>query len=160
MIATTIALASCSEGSKVESQDENEEATQEEVAAPESSADATAETIKHHLDAFGSGDMEALMSDYTEESVVLTPNGMLSGLEQIQGLFESMGPMFPKEGTDFALDTMIVDNDMGFIVWHATTPVVSIPLGTDTYVVLGGKIMRQSFAAQVIPVATEAAAAE
>ena len=95
--------------------------------------------------------MDALLSDYTEESVVLTPDTTLIGLDQIKALFANMGSMFPAEGSEFVLDRMDINNELGYIIWHANTPIVKIPLGTDTYIVKDGKIIKQTFAAKVEP---------
>ncbi len=126
-----------------------EEKTEEIVQAPAVSSEATKKVIEHHLQAFGSGDIEAVLSDYTEESIVITPEATLKGLDQIKGLFTKIGSLFPAEGSDFSLDRMDVTNELGYIVWHATTPIVVIPLGTDTYVVKDNKIMIQTFAAKL-----------
>lgn len=125
------------------------ETTVETVASPVIDGAMTEKVIKHHLEAFGSGDMDALLSDYTEESVVITPDTTLIGLEPIKALFENLGSLFPAEGTEFVLDRMDVNDELGYIIWHANTPIVTIPLGTDTYVVEDGKIMKQTFAAKV-----------
>ncbi len=38
-------------------------------------ADQTEKTLLHHLEALGEGDIDAVMSDYTEDSVIITPDG-------------------------------------------------------------------------------------
>ena len=127
------------------------ETSKEAAAIPVIDSKTTEKVIQHHLAAFGSGDMDALLSDYTEESVVLTPDTTLIGLDQIKALFANMGSMFPAEGSEFVLDRMDINNELGYIIWHANTPIVKIPLGTDTYIVKDGKIIKQTFAAKVEP---------
>ena len=109
------------------------------------------EVLNHHLATFGQNDLEALMTDYTENSVVITPDTTYTGLASIKALFGNLLPLFPTEGTDFKVDQMIVQDDLAYIVWHANTPTVDIPLGTDTYLIEDGKILRQTFAAAVNP---------
>lgn len=156
VIISGIVLASCANEVKKEpvvaETNVAEEVTEK---MPVVNAEATKMVIEHHLQAFGSGDIEAIMSDYTEESVVITPEATLRGLEQIKGLFTQMLTMFPEEGSEFVLDRMDIDNELGYIFWHANTPVVEIPLGTDTYIVQDGKIMKQTFAAKLNMVAAE-----
>jgi hypothetical protein len=41
-------------------------------------ADQTTATLSRHLQAFGSGSVDALLSDYTEESGVSPPSGTTS----------------------------------------------------------------------------------
>ena len=44
--------------------------------------------LVHHLTAFGYNDLDEIMKDYTETSVVLTPNGSINGLVAIRNFFE------------------------------------------------------------------------
>ena len=44
---------------------------------------STEATLAHHLQAFGEG-LDALLSDYTEESVLFTPNGMVRGIDELR----------------------------------------------------------------------------
>ena len=48
----------------------------------------THDVLMHHLTAFGNNDLEEILKDYTQQSELLTPNGPLKGLEEIQSFFE------------------------------------------------------------------------
>jgi len=122
------------------------------VDVPVDMSESTTAVVNHHLEAFGSNNMEELMADYTDESVLMTPDGNFTGLAEIQGLFEQVVPMFPVEGTEFVMDKMVVDNNMAFVVWHAVTPVVEAELATDTFIIKDGKIFRQTFAGLIKPI--------
>jgi hypothetical protein len=50
------------------------------------------------------------------------------------------------------MDKMIIENELAYIVWHAKTPTIEIPLGTDTFIIKSGKIKRQTFAAVINPI--------
>jgi hypothetical protein len=149
IIIAGLILSSCGNTEITANDTTSDNDTIADVIAPASNDSITEAVTQHHLAAFGSGDMDDLMSDYTEESIIITPEATVTGLEQIRGLFEKLGSMFPAEGSEFALDRMDVNNELAYIIWHANTPIVSIPLGTDTYVVTDGKIMKQTFAAKV-----------
>ena len=41
-------------------------------------AATTHEVLTHHLDTFGKGDLTGVMADYSPESRLFTPNGMLT----------------------------------------------------------------------------------
>jgi hypothetical protein len=122
------------------------------VDEPVDMTESTTAVVNHHLEAFGSNNMEELMADYTDESVLMTPDGNFTGLAEIQGLFEQVLPMFPTEGTEFVLDKMVVDNNLAYLVWRANTPVVEAELATDTFIIEDGKIIRQTFAGLIEPV--------
>ena len=50
-------------------------------------AQQTEATLGHHLQALTVKDIEAVLSDYSEESILFTPNGVITGLDQLRGFF-------------------------------------------------------------------------
>jgi len=107
--------------------------------------------VEHHLAAFGAGDMKETLSDYTEASVIVTQGGELRGLKAIEGLFASLFAEFAKPGASFDLKLLSTANNVGYIVWAAETADNVYELGTDTYVIDGGKIAVQTLAIKAIP---------
>lgn len=41
------------------------------------------QVLTHHLTAFGNNDLDAILKDYTEDSVILTPIGKVAGLKKM-----------------------------------------------------------------------------
>ncbi|MBT5874576.1 MAG: nuclear transport factor 2 family protein [Candidatus Latescibacteria bacterium] len=112
------------------------------------SSNQTEETLAHHLAAVGAGDMGEILSDYTEDSVLLTVDGTMIGLEAIRGFFER----FSEKASDtfmekFDMKHQVCDGEVAFIVWCSGT---EAPLGTDTFVIRDGKIVIQTYAAYFI----------
>ncbi len=107
--------------------------------------------VEHHLAAFGAGDMKDTLSDYTETSVIVTQGGELRGLEAIQGLFTSLFAEFAKPGASFDLKLLSTANNVGYIVWSAETADNVYELGSDTYLIDGGKIAVQTLVIQATP---------
>lgn len=118
------------------------------------SSEKTQEVLDHHLTAIGQNDLDAIVSDYTEESVITTPDGSYKGLDQIRGFFTEILKSFPSEGTTLEMKKMTVDNELAYITWNATTPTLKVPFGTDTFIIKGGKIQRQTFAGVLNPIDT------
>ena len=58
-------------------------------AAAEEDRSAAA-VLDHHVHAFAAGDLDAMLADYTEDSVFITPQGVLTGPAEIRPLFEAM----------------------------------------------------------------------
>jgi len=50
---------------------------------------STLATFQHHSKALGENDIDAKLSDYTEESIVVTPDVTYSGLKEIRKAFEA-----------------------------------------------------------------------
>jgi ketosteroid isomerase-like protein len=114
-------------------------------------ASTTEIVLERHLGSFAAGDLEALLSDYSEDSVLFTVNGPLTGLGPIRALMTCLFAEFEKPGSRFELQITSVVGEVGFIVWSARTADNVYELGTDTFVVRGGKIAFQSFVGKVVP---------
>jgi ketosteroid isomerase-like protein len=106
----------------------------------------TKEIVSHHLEAFKNNDLEEIMKDYTEESVFIAPDATYTGLEQIRTSYENVFKAFPKDSMTFTLEKTVVAEDVGYILWKAKTPSVTVSYGTDTFIIRDGKIIRQTFA--------------
>ena len=112
---------------------------------------STQGVLTHHLQAFGEGNLDAIMSDYGDDSVVFTPDAVLQGLAEIKPLFEAFFAEFSKPGMSFNMDTQVVRGEVAYIVWRAETADNHYELATDTFVVRDGKIVYQTFAAKITP---------
>ena len=116
---------------------------------------STQDTLARHLQAFTEG-IDAIMRDYTESSVVFTPQGPFSGIESIRAFFAGFLADSPPEL--LAAMTLLrqdVAGEIAYILWKAEP---FIPLATDTFVIRDGKIVVQTFAAFVPAPAVEDAA--
>ncbi len=105
--------------------------------------------IMHHLSSFQDNDLKTLMTDYTDKSVLVTQTATYTGLKEIEGFFAGLIPQFPKPMSKFELDKLIVNNEFVYIVWHAKTPSLDVPLGSDTFIMKDGKIYYQTFAGEM-----------
>lgn len=106
--------------------------------------------LNHHLRATGAGDIDALMEDYTESSILMTPDSTLVGLAEIRGLFEVLiTRLLPPEST-IEIQRQDIQGDVAYIVWKADSPTTIFFMATDTFIVRDGKIATQTFAAQMM----------
>ena len=113
---------------------------------------STQDTLTRHLHAFTQG-VDAIMRDYTESSVVFTPQGPLTELGSIRAFFTGFLADSPPEL--LAAMTLVrqdVVGEIAYILWKAEP---FIPLATDTFVIRDGKILVQTFAAFMPAPATE-----
>lgn len=106
----------------------------------------TQAVLDHHWDTFVNNDLDGVMEDYTDESILITPNGTFMGLEQIRGNFVNAFKAFPTQGADLTLNTNLAVKDVGYILWEAETPEFILTYATDTFIIRNGKIIRQTFA--------------
>jgi hypothetical protein len=117
-----------------------------EEAGESINEEKTKEVLDHHWEAFKSNNLEETMEDYTEESVLVTPNATYTGLDEIRTNFVNAFKAFPKDSTTFTLNKSIAVKDIGYILWGSKTPGFNLSYATDTFIIRDGKIIRQTFA--------------
>ena len=103
----------------------------------------------NHINSFIDNNIDAVLSDYTGDSVLITQNAIYKGPEEIKPFFVHFISHFPKKWSTFKLDKLVSNDYLVFITWHAITPTVEVPLGTDTFIIKDGKIHSQTFAGQL-----------
>ncbi len=106
----------------------------------------TKAVIDHHLEAFGDGNIDELMLDYTESSILITPERTLSNLNEITALFSKFITDVVPPGCDFELSKKIINDDIAYLIWSAESENYRIPFGTDTFVIKDDKIITQTVA--------------
>src|SRR5688572_22203169 len=70
--------------------------------------ETTKQVLEHHWNAFKANDLEGTMADYTEESVLITPDKTYKGLAEIRENFVSAFAAFPKDSTTMQLQKSLV----------------------------------------------------
>ncbi|HEY5956082.1 MAG TPA: nuclear transport factor 2 family protein [Polyangiaceae bacterium] len=108
----------------------------------------TQRTVNNHLQSFSRGDVDAIMADYAERAVFYTPDGALRGKAAIRAFFEQLLLSFPP-GSTFEITKQIFDANLAYLVWAGESQKLRIPLATDTILLENGRIVQQTFAAQI-----------
>ena len=101
---------------------------------------STESVLGHHLDSVAAGDVDALMQDFTEESVIFTPEGPLRGLEAIRGIMTSLVTEMLPPGSDFNMINQSIEGEVGYIAWSGSSEKFDFPIGTDTFIGKNDKI--------------------
>ena len=113
-------------------------------------AKATTETIlQHHGQALVSRNLDDIMKDYSKDSVLFTPQGTFKGLEGILSAFQGLFAASPPDAlANFKNIKQEIHGEYAYLLWSAPP---AFPFGGDTFHVRNGKIMMQSFVAQMGP---------
>ena len=110
----------------------------------------TAEAVfQHHLAAFAAGDIDEILKDYTEDSLVIYDDRVARGREEIRKFFAHWLEHLLPPGCQFELERLQTVDDLVFITWRAESEDKVFELGTDTFLIRGGKVERQTVAAKI-----------
>ncbi len=102
--------------------------------------------LQNHLTAAPAG-VDAIMRDYAEDSVLITPDAAYRGLAEIRGFFTDLLAGLPAGIFDkFTLHRREVVGEWAYILWDAKPWVT---LATDTLAVRDGRIRFQTFTANI-----------
>jgi ketosteroid isomerase-like protein len=122
-------------------------ATQQKFTSAEQDA---LDTFKNHVAAFTAGNLDAVLDDFAEHAVVMTPDGVFEGRDRIralyQGLLGEFGNIEKGDSPGFSVDALHVRRNTLFVSWHAESMRHVFPFGADLFVFDGAKIERQSIA--------------
>jgi hypothetical protein len=100
--------------------------------------------LQNHLRAATVG-VDAVMQDYTDQSVLVTHDATYRGLEEIRGFFSTLFRELPAGFFDeMKMIRQEIVGDTAYILWERK-PIIS--RATDTFVMRDGKILFQTFTA-------------
>lgn len=105
--------------------------------------------LDQHLQRFGAGDIDGLLSQYAADVVFITRDKVLHGPAELRPLFEAMIAEFAQPGARFELLARQAEGEYAYITWTADTPQHQYALGSDTFVIRNGQIVMQTSAIAV-----------
>jgi ketosteroid isomerase-like protein len=103
----------------------------------------TEKVWNHHFTAWGKKDLDNVILDYTEDSVVVVTGKAYRGTKDIRALFQHLFDVFDV-ATEAHFSPAFIDGKLIYITWDATLYGKSYPVGTDTFFIENGKILYQT----------------
>jgi hypothetical protein len=100
------------------------------------------EIFSHHGQALGAGDLDAIVSDYAEDAIFITPDCTLKGKAGIREAFTRLLDDVPN--ADWKLPTQIYEDDILLLEWSAESEHTRVEDGIDTFVFRDGLIRVQT----------------
>ena len=100
------------------------------------------EVFAHHGKALAAADLDEIVADYAEDSVVITTAGAAHGKDGVRAVFTALLGDLPDAVWD--LKTQILDGDVLFLEWAADSPLNRVDDGVDTFVFRDGMIVAQT----------------
>jgi ketosteroid isomerase-like protein len=149
--ASALALAACSGGTAP-----TPEGSGDASAASESAGATPVQVVEKHVEAMKTGDLDKIMSDYAEDTVVITPPGLVSdqtpatGPGVFSGVVDArrvFAAIVAPDGLDAvkAMETRTEakGDDVAFLYWTQFKGQPNEISGTDVFVVRDSKIVFQ-----------------
>ena len=90
------------------------------------------EVFQHHAEVLIAGDLEGIVSDYSDDAVFITPDGVLRGKDGVRQGFTKLLSDLPSAEWD--VPTQIFEGDVLFIEWNAVSEKTKADDGIDTFV--------------------------
>jgi ketosteroid isomerase-like protein len=113
---------------------------------------STSAVFAHHFQCLGAGDLPGLLADYTDESILITPDGsVLRGLEGVKSFFIPVFAEFAKPGLSLAVQKQVSSGEIMFLTWSGESADNVYEYCTDTFVIRDGKIAAQTFFGKITP---------
>jgi uncharacterized protein (TIGR02246 family) len=100
------------------------------------------EVFAHHARALAAGDLDDIVADYTDDSVLITSGGVMRGKDGIRAAFVKLLDELPNAAWD--LKTQIYEGDVLFLEWVADSAVSRVDDGVDTFFFRDGMIAVQT----------------
>lgn len=112
----------------------------------------TEEVYNHHEEAFLTQDISALMKDYDEASILITPDGKIQkGTEAIRKTFEyAFSEALPAE-SNLKIIHKVIGENIVYLVYSASDRATGKEyweFAADTFIIENGKIKYQTIAAK------------
>ena len=86
------------------------------------------EVFQHHAQALRAEDIDAIVEDYADSAIFITPDGVLRGKDGVRRAFEKLTSEVP--GATWELPTQIYEDDILLLEWKATSSVAKVEDGS------------------------------
>lgn len=101
----------------------------------------------HHIASWGAKDLDAILSDYDESAFVIVNNNVFQGHDQIKSVFTQLFELFSHGNNQ--IHPAVVKAQTIYITWRFTPDGFGAFVGTDSFVVIDGKIQAQTIASEL-----------
>jgi hypothetical protein len=100
------------------------------------------EVFQHHGEALMAEDLDGIVSDYSDDALFITPDGVRRGRDGVrEGFVKLLGDL---PGASWELPTQIFEDDVLLLEWKAESEQTKAEDGIDTFVFRDGLIRVQT----------------
>jgi hypothetical protein len=118
-------------------------ATKKKAVATKATKKTTESVVRHHVQALLARNLDELLKDYCEDSVLCSPMGTSKGLKSIRESFKAaLGMLTPEAMANMKNIKQDVNGEYVYVIWSALP---AVPFASDTFHIHDGKILMQTF---------------
>jgi len=100
------------------------------------------EVFAHHGEVLVAGDLEGIVSDYADDAIFITPDGILRGKDGVRKGFEKLLADLPN--AEWEIVTTLFEDDAMMLEWKARSEKSKAEDGIDTFIFRDGLIRVQT----------------
>ena len=100
------------------------------------------EIFQHHAEVLVAGDLEGIVSDYSDDAIFITPDSIKLGKDGVRQGFVKLLEDLPS--ANWAVPTQLFEDDILLIEWNAESEKTKADDGIDTFVFRDGLIRVQT----------------
>jgi ketosteroid isomerase-like protein len=93
------------------------------------------ENLRHHGEALATGDLDGIISDFTDDAVLITPQGTFRGTAGAREAWLRLLADLPNPKVDAS--SVVLEGDVALMAWAASSDKGRVDDGIDTVVVNG-----------------------
>ena len=121
-------------------------ATKKKAATAKATKKTTESVLQHHVQALMARNLEEIIKDYCEDSLLCTPMGTTKGLKGIRESFTmALGMLTPEAMGNMKSIKQDIHGEYAYVLWSALP---AVTFAGDTFHVRNGKIIMQTFVGQ------------
>jgi hypothetical protein len=100
------------------------------------------QVFDHHAQVLGAGDLEGIVSDYSDDAIVICQGETYRGKDGVRRVFTRLLSDVPQ--ASWQLPTMVFAEDVMYLEWKAQSAERHVDDGIDTFVFSDGQIRVQT----------------
>jgi hypothetical protein len=111
--------------------------------------DSPEAVFERHVAALIAGDLDSLAADYSEDALIITPDGEFRGQAGVREVFTGLMQALPEPTLEAKVAAFA--DDALLLSWNADSAANSVSDGVDTFVFADGKIWLQTISCTITP---------
>ena len=107
------------------------------------------EVFQHHAEVLVAGDVDGIVSDYSDDAVIITQDGVKRGKDGVREAFVELLGHVPQ--AEWEIKSAVYEGEHMLLHWAADSEKATVDDGVDTFMFVDGQIVMQTLHATFVP---------